>query len=403
MFLGRKKSLATLPRLVEGKGRKDWYIYFQVRDPLTDKMKPIKVYRGFTERKSIIEKRDWGQQLVDEYTERLRSGWSPLNDRDDVIYSDNIEYENLTSRFTNIKKAVKNSRYFLSFFLEEKKRTLRENTYRTYTSKLRIFCNWIEKKGYGEYDVSAISNDIILKFFDFLVDKRKLDKLTIEKYIQILKGFFEYLKGIDRIRNNPVFNIPVPTKKMDKGARPIGKADMKLLLDLIKEHDPQLYLSCMFIYYLALRPGQEMRLLKIKDIDLYNNVVTVVDGQAKVMRRTIDIPKPLADMCEEFLLMRFNREYYVFGRLGMPGPEPTGKNTLRVRFNQVRKKLGLPDTYKYYSMKHTGGGNLLQSGATIEEIKNHFGHRSIETTDRYLRRHFGMRNKKIIDSFPKPY
>ena len=54
-------------------------------------------------------------------------------------------------------------------------------------------------------------------------------------------------------------------------------------------------------------------------------------------------------------------------------------------------------------MKHTGGGKLLQAGFTIEEIKSHFGHSSIETTDRYLKKHFGNRNKNIIHNFPKPY
>ena len=395
-----KKKLATVPRLVMPK-KGTWYIYFQVRDPFTDKMKPMRIYRGFKERKLIHERKRWGERLVKEYTDKLRAGWTPFDENSNDIYSDNLQYENYSVRFNNLRSSSRNMRYYLNSFLEQRKAGLKPNTYKTYVSKTRIFCNWIENNGYGDYDVSAISNDIIKEFFKFIIFERGLDKLTVEKYVQIVKSYFDFLK--DRCRVNPVHGIVLPVKKLDKAARPINSNDLYVLLEAIKESDPQLYLSCMFIYYLALRPGQELRLLKIKDVDIYNGIVTVTDDNAKTTRRTVDMPNHLMELCENYYLQRYNRDYFVFGRYGKPGPEPTGKNTLRVRFNRIRDRLNLPDIYKYYSLKHTGGGNLLAAGATIEEIKSHFGHTSIETTDRYLKRHFGNRNQRIIKDFPRPY
>ncbi len=396
-----KEKIATIPRLVEPK-KGAWYVYFQVRDPVTGKMRPFKYYRGFRSKKTAKERRAWGDKLTQELTQKLRAGWTPLDDGEYVIYSDNLEYEHVIKRFQAQRRTVKNSRYFLNDFLNEKQQSLRPNTFKTYKSKLRIYCDWLDNKGYGDYDVSAITNKIIREFIRFLSEKENLDKLTVEKYVQILNGFFKYLKKINKALINPVFDIPIPPKKADLGARPISSHDLKELLPAIKEHDPQLYLACMMIYYLSLRPQQELRLLKIKDIDLYNNVVTIVDGHAKCARRTINIPNPLRDLCNDYMLGRYNREYYVFGKGGVPGACPTGKNTLRCRFNRMRDKLGLPDTYKFYSFKHTGGGKLLEIGATIEEIRDHMGHKSIDTTYRYIRRHFGTRSKKIIENFPAP-
>jgi len=398
-----KKVLATLPRLVIPK-KGTWYVYYQVRDPITDKMVPVRTYKGFKRIVNITERKEWGAKLVSEIAEKLQAGWSPLHENSkNVVYSDNLEYENFAKTFGNLRKSAKTVKYYLNVFLGDYSRGVKPNTLKTYRSKLRIFSSWIEKNNYGDFDVSAINNKVMRLFFHFLIDELGRDRATVEDYRRVLKKFFDYLIRMDRVKKNPVFDIPVPPKRKDMAARPIAKYDLKILLSSMQEKDPQLFLACMFIYYLALRPGQELRLLKIKDIDFYNRIVIINDENSKTMRRTVDIPDHLSGLCNEYMLTRYDREYYIFGNKGKPGPLPTGKNTLRVRFNNFRDKLCLPDTYKFYSLKHTGGGVLLEAGVTIEEIKNHFGHQSIETTDRYLKRHFGIRNEKVIKKFPRPY
>lgn len=113
--------------------------------------------------------------------------------------------------------------------------------------------------------------------------------------------------------------------------------------------------------------------------------------------------KGLTDICiNQYELQTYQSNFYVFGNLGIPGPVAVGKNTLRVRFNKFRDALNLPDYYKFYSFKHTGGRKLAASGASIFDIKDHFRHSSIETTQRYLRKHFGERNMRVINNFPDP-
>ena len=396
-----KEKIAILPKLKVSKGV--WFVYFSIRDAKTDKMKPIKIYTGFNNFKTKKDKEKYGKELIELYTDKLKAGWSPLFDEKNFVYSDQLEYRNLAKHFNLTKKANKNIRFYLNEYLNRKKVGLANKTYQTYVSKLRIFCNWLDFKGLALYDISEVKNKIIIDFFDFLIYEKKLDKVTCGKYKQILVDYFNYLVKNKAITENPVFDIVMPIKTKDMAARPISKNDFKALITLIRENDPQLYLACMFQYYLAIRPGRELRFLKIKDIDLTGKTVIVTDETAKTVRRTIDMSDDLIEILNMYNIEFYNRNYYLFGREKTPGLEPLGQNTLRTRFNKYRDKLELPDIYKFYSMKHTGGGALLDNGFTIEEIKSHFGHTSIETTDNYLKRHFGNRNKKIINNFPKPY
>jgi integrase len=394
-----KKIIATIPAVVEPRSG-DWYLYFAVRDPQTDKMVPIKIYRGFKKCKTVAEKRAWGRQLAADYDQKLRAGWSPLYDTDKVIYSDQVEYKLLSAKYSRVKSTVRNTRYYMSEYLAWKLQSMKPKTQSTYTSKVRLFCNWIEANSYRDYDVSAIDNQIVTDFFASI---NYLDRITVKKYLQIIRDYFNWMKSKGRIQLNPVFDIQLPPKIRDEAARPLGADDLKLLLEKIEKEDPQLYLACMMQYYLAIRPGNELRGLRVMDINLFSKTVVISDMTAKVRRSTIDLPDMLAELIKNQNIMNYDRNFYVFGRKHCPGPEMMGLNTLRNRFNAFRDNLNLPPIYKFYSMKHTGGGRLLEEGFTIEEIRDHMRHKNIESTDHYVRRHFGNRNGKIIESFPKPY
>ncbi len=394
------EEFATIPRLKEGG---TWYVYFQVWHPGKNRLMPKKITKGFKQRETTVEKRAWGKQLCKEYEAKLRTGWSPWDKKETVIYTDQISYHNQIKITGSKRRTVKNVRFYLSAYLSWKKlKRPAKKTFQSYQSKTRKFCLWLEENKYGNFDVCEISNKLVIRFFKHLIDVDKLDKRTVQKYHQNIYGFFEYLKKEKKILRNPVYDIPTAPKRKDEAARPINRHDLKLLLDTIKENDPQLFMACMFQYYLGARPGQELRLLKIKDLDFYNHKVTIIEENAKTVRRTIDMSVDLAQLCLEAQLQHFNRDYYVFGREKVPGTKPLGQNTLRNRFNKYRDQLELPSIYKFYSMKHTAAGYLLESGRTIEELRDHLGHTDITSTFHYIKKHFGNRNENIINKFPSP-
>lgn len=395
------EKVASVPRIVESG---PWYIYFQAWHPLKNKLVPKKIYRGFKELNTRKEKLVHGRKLCKEYEEKLRAGWNPWERQETIIYSDEIAYHNQAQVVGRKKRSIKNLRYYESAYLAWKKPTVKVKTYQSYTSKLRKLCIWMESNGYGNYDITCITQTIILKFFSYLEKDLNLDRGTIEKYENNIRDFFKWLKKDKKIMENPVFDIPKPIKKKDCAARPIPIYDLKRLLSHIKDQDKQLFLACMFQYYCFIRPGNELRSIRIKDINFYSGQIRIGQMDAKNGdTEVVDMPDQLLDLCVNvYQLPQFNPEFYVFGNKKTPGPDKYGQNTLRNRFNKFRDDLNLPDIYKFYSMKHSGAGILLESGATIVELMDQLRHRELNTTHHYIKRHFGQRSKHIKSSFPDP-
>lgn len=140
--------------------------------------------------------------------------------------------------------------------------------------------------------------------------------------------------------------------------------------ELIKE-DPQLWLAICFEYYCFLRPGKELRFLKIRDIDFSRGVIDVEAIRAKTnLERFPTIPTIfLNELRMKWKLNQYPGNYYVLGKGGKPGTTNLSKNTLRNRFRYFREKLGMPESYKFYSWKHTGNGRAVDSGISIGALQ----------------------------------
>ena len=159
----------------------------------------------------------------------------------------------------------------------------------------------------------------------------------------------------------------------------------------------------MIEYYCFIRPGRELRLLKIGDIDCENGLITVQQENAKnKTRQVVTMPQHLIDICREYSIDTEDKSLYVFGKKKIFGDKPISINMLRYRFNQIRDRLNLPVTYKLYSMKHTGASNLHKSGLSMRELMEQLRHTNLSATQHYLKIHAGIVNDRIRDNFPSP-
>ncbi len=381
--------------------KKEWYVEYACYSDKENKLLRFRKTHNINRLKTAKERVSYANKIITSISSDLKEGWRPwLSNK--IIYRDYIEYDQIAKTKGRLRYDSKQLNRLISEYLSPKGSSLKKKSYQTYVSIFRVFCQFIEKIDDNQ-KVLNISNEIIIKFWNHLINQRKLDKKTMNRYKTIINSFFKYLLEKKIIDENPVYNLPVALKTKDEAARPINKIDLKILLEDIKKTDQQLHLACLFEYYAAVRPGNEMRTLKIKDCDFYNNRIIITEVNAKTTRRCIDMPKQLVDICFKRGINKYDQDCYVFGKDGIPGFEMLSTSSLRRRFNKHRDKLNMPKIYKLYSFKHTGAGMALASGTTLEELRSHLGHSSIETTDHYVKKHFGNRNDKIISKFPKPY
>lgn len=399
-----KKKMIILPRLHNCNGdlKKQWFVFYSVRNPRTDKMERFKVSQGLNKFHSVKERTLAAQDICRNLEIKLKNGWSPFWDDSEVIYEDHLAYDKITRIYGKKRSANKTIHFYASKYIEWLVgRIDREGTLPTYQSKIRIFCMWIDAQAMSGNDVSTINNKVIVDFFRWLIEDQKRSKRTIAAYRQILQSMFQWLVQEKVFISNPVHDLPKTDLINDQSAIPIQPDDMRKLKEELPPNSP-LWLAIQFQYYCALRPGRELRLLKIKNIDFGNGLVTVARAQAKKrITRTVVIPENfLHELMHVFKLHTCSKEFYVFGKEGKPGPFHLGKNNLRFQFNAIREQLGMPLEYKFYSPKHTGAVNASLAGIPDKHIQMQLGHSSLETTARYLRKMTGSQSTYLKYGFP---
>ena len=397
-----RQKLVILPKLNRCNGdlSRQWFIYFSCRNPKTGKMKRFRIYTGFSDINNLEHRIAHGEDLCQLYAHRLRSGWTPFTS-DEFIYDDHVEYKSVAEIYGTRRRNNNTVRMWISKFFEQLQPGISPATYSTYVSKLRLFTLWIEKNNLQDNDLATFSNQIILDFFNFLITKRELSGISIKKYNQILTSFFEFLKKNHIIFQNPVFDIPKCNRINDQAPRPIPREDIEIFKMEIRK-DPELWLAVQFEFYCALRPGYEIRLMKIKDIDFTRGTVRVDRRRAKTrIERIVTIPQQFLNEIKTFYeLQKYDKEFYVFGKGGQPGPRQLGKNNMRYRFNRIRARLNMPLEYKYYSWKHTGAVEAEDALIPIKTISSHLGHNSLRSTDFYFRNKRATTSDAIKYNYP---
>jgi integrase len=400
-----RQKIVILPKIYDANGdiEGDWHVYFSVRDPKSGKMCRFRRNQGVRSLRTKKAKYIALEIIRLEYEQMLKNGWTPYDDDEMVIYNDHLQYKGLSDIYKTRRKSNRTLDYFTNSFLEHIKAKVSPATLSSYTSKVRTFNAFVNEAGEGDSDISAIDNKIIVSFFGFLISGRKLSGNSTKKYRQILFALFDYIIDQKALRENPVYNLPECNRINDNAARPVYPMDIKRFKSEIKEVDPQLWMAIEFEFYCYIRPGTELRFMKIKDIDFARGLIFINKGNFKTRRENIkEIPDHfLIQLRNEYNLMQYPGDYYVFGKHGKPGSLHVGKNTLRFRFNKFRKALNMPLEYKFYSWKHTGGIMAIENGVPINQISDQMGHTTLAHTSDYLKAKGGRRLEAIRNNYPK--
>jgi integrase len=288
-------------------------------------------------------------------------------------------------------------------FLIEKQPAVEPRSFYPYTWCAKVFIDWLKEHHLASQPMRKITPEHMADFFYFLGRERNLDRTTVEKYLLNLRQFYVYAKRKGDVEILPFGSITLPKKKRDQGADVIQIDDLRILLPEIKRIDPQLYLACMIQYYCFIRPGKELRLLKIGDIDLHNGIITVRPENAKnKQRQSVTMPQQLIDLCLEYEVQNADKSLFVFGNKKRFGSKPCSVNMLRWRFNKIRDGLNMTKGYKFYSFKHTGASRLHMSGISMRELMDQLRHTKLEATQHYVKKHIGIINTRVRDNFPSP-
>ena len=395
--MGRKQTLIVYPHLNDCGGNmdKDWYVEYKYRIPGNPKQVIERVYKGL-QLNSTLERYTKADEIIAEKRNWLNAGKHLTGETKTRLYVDELTYNSVARLYGKLKNEIPTIRQNVSEYLAFIKTQKTYVTYSNIQTKLRVFVAYCELKKLN-FEIRDITRKHIIDFMTYLSNDLKLSRSTIKDYKQAVCNYFNYEIDNNRIEVNPVVRMPQLGQIVDNAAVPFTDDEKLLLKNAIKESDPQLWLACQIQYYCAIRPGIELRLMRIKWIDFDKKQIRVPNIEAKNNQTEIvEIPDILYnELINTYKLKDFNSEFYVFGTDKEPGINHYGKNTLRNRFNKFRDKLKISKDKVFYSWKHTGAIDLIENGLLPYNLQDHLRHKNFDTTERYLKKRIKFKESKI--------
>ena len=371
--LAHKKQF-SLPKIYDANGdlSKRWYVYYSFRNPSTDKLeRQTPVYSGVNLFKTLKERRGAIKILARAIETILENGFNPY---DDSISIDEIKKYNIPEAVT--------------FALELKKSTLKENSYRDFRIRIKSFEKWLLANGYENRYITTINKKAVVTFLNSILSNTSAKNRNNTR--SNLSMFFQSLEDNDIISDNFVkkINVLKSTPERNKTYSSTQEVD---IFNYLKSNDDLLLLFIQFISYNHLRPVEVVR-LRIKDVNIKDKLI-YVRAKNKAVKIKI-IPEILLSSIPD--LDKYDPESFLFTPNGIGNNWTTGETDKRdyfsKRFKKVKDSLGLGKDYGLYSFRHTFITKLyreLVKNSTPNEAKSKLmlitGHTTMTALEKYLR------------------
>lgn len=380
--MSAEKYPFKLPRLAKPKDeslQKDWYCEYYVFDEIANSLKRKRIVLSEPTKADRLKSYKANAEVI---TKLLKSG---------AVTNPRKKKESL-SKEIETKKAI-------DFFLTFSQETIKQATIKSYKTQINRLNEYLDENHLSTIKLQDFTEDIALSFADHLTTEKQISNRTRNNNINALITIFNFFKKRKLIQDNPFEKIE--QLKTDIKAHTAFLPDQAQQFKQACQHDAQLWLFCQFIYYVFVRPREELRHLKISDISEKSIVINF--SRAK-NRRTehIMIPAALEAIIQKEKIREYPPHYYVFGKNGIPSETPTYYHQLYRRHANILKKCGLiGKNIDMYSWKHTGVIALWNATQNIQLIREQCRHSDLGSTMKYLRDLGLFTDYDQINKFPE--
>jgi len=279
--------------------------------------------------------------------------------------SENIYFDRSLTPLTEIECITK--------FLKKTYDELRLHRYSRYTIKsylsiIKIFL-LLTHKTQGKLPEQLTSEDV-KSYLLGIVDK-DFSISFHNSCISALKFFFYNILNKDTIR----FNIKRP-RRGKRLPQVLSYKNIEKLLNAIKNFKHRVL--CMLIYSGGFRVSEVVR-LQINDLDEERKMIFIRNAKGRKDRYTL-----LSKVAYK-LIMEYIRFYKPTLWLFPGQQDDTHLSTRSVQklIQSYRLKLGLPDTVKPHTLRHSFATHLLEEGVDVRIIQELLGHAHLKTTTIY--------------------
>lgn len=213
-----------------------------------------------------------------------------------------------------------------------------------------------------------------------------------------LRQFLKYLYRGGHIKKDisPLVVSPpeFARSKPPKFLRPHEVQKLFKFINLSKAKDLRIYAVMHLAYYLGLRP-KEIKSLTLDDISFRQKEI-FIHSRKNCSPAHLPVPDNVTKAITAYIVggRPESQSRILFLQL-VPPYKPVNKCDISrdVREWMIDNSLSA----SIYWLRHSYAQNLLESGASIFEIKEMMGHKSIDSTKKYLSIHINLMREIILD------
>lgn len=381
----QKKNILIdfIPAVLKCTKSEGYLVEYHYQDKITGKLLRKRFYINRVV-KSYTKKSDGlahARRIVHELNCKLQNGWTPFFETEDQrLYTPLLQLREL--------------------YLSNKKRDVRDATFTSYSSMTRMFNEWVEGSNRtGKVTGNFLKYDAVC-YMDFVFSKGGSNR-TYNNTLKAMRAFFSWAVEHCYAKENPFANIKTKTKEAKKRIL-IDEKSRKKIVSYLKDEKPQFLIVCKLVYNSAMRP-KEIANIQIRDVKLDGRYIVVREnnaknGKARCATITADVIEYLRPIIE-----KLPEHYYLFGMNKDIIPDSTRCALSRFRkiWDNMRKKIDLPQEMQLYSLRDTGMVDLLHSGVDELSVQHHFDHSDLSIQAIYTNHFDPNLNERIFKNAPK--
>lgn len=365
----------------ELKEGKTWLIVYYVSHPITKKL--IRKRNRVKPLQSISNRRKLAKQMVFNINQRLASGWNPFFEE-----KNNKQYKKLFESFDIFIKRKS---------IEFKDGNIRHDTLRTYKSRIQVLQNFIKDEIRKDLFCFEFNSELINKFLDFIRYEKGNSAKTRDNYLSFCVTLGNFLLEKNYILENPCLKIKKTNRKSKNRILIPNDLRTKIFNHLSKTNENYLTL-CLVCYYCLVR-RTEITKLKVKNLNLKNNILTI-DAEGSKNRKTqnVTIPQQLVSFLKHHIENANSNEYVFSSENFEPGLKKLNPDRITKEWIRLRKILKIPTEIQWYSLKDSGITDLLRAGVPVISVRDQARHYSSKQTDEYTPRELISNDENIKSS-----
>lgn len=262
-------------------------------------------------------------------------------------------------------------------------------TVKSREQSLRSFQTHLESVGVA--DLRAVNRETLVDYQRELL--RVYSVGTVRVLLAGVRHFFAHLENTDAILLNPTLGVPLPKEERRLPKRILQPSEVRKVLSAPDESPKGIRDRALLeLFYSSGIRREEMARLTLPDVDIKNGFVRVTRGKG-ARDRVVPIGPCACDALARYLKdaravwLKARRNPGWTDALWLSPIQPHGpmKKEAVALIIQRHARRALDRNVSPHLWRHSCATHLLKNNANLRHVQEMLGHKSLATTERYLR------------------